>query len=109
MKQSAAYRLVLDVIREVAQGRPVASGTQFSDIGIGPWQRQRFFGPLRDAFSRHGLDISSGGVEQGSFTRFDPLRQVQAAIWQVVKTPVPAAVPICQALTLRRALRNRAP
>src|SRR5688572_27605388 len=109
MKQSAAYRLVLDVIREVAQGRPVASGTQFSDIGIGPWQRQRFFGPLRDAFNRHGLDISGGGIKQGSFTAFDSLRQVQAAIWQIIKPPVTAAVPLREALLPRRALRNRAP
>jgi hypothetical protein len=94
MKQTAVYRLVLDVIREVAQGRPVAARTQFSHIGIGPWQRQRFFGPLRDAFNRHGLDISGGGVGQRSFTHFDSLRQVQDAIWQIVKTPIPATVPI---------------
>ena len=93
MRQSAVYELVLDVIRKVAQGRPVASRTQFSRIGIGPWQRQRFFGPLRDAFNRHGLDISGGGLAHGSFTRFATLRQVQAAIWQIVKsTPVSAAV-----------------
>jgi hypothetical protein len=109
MKQSAVYQLVLDVIREVAQGRPVASRTQFSQIGIGPWQRQRFCGPLRVAFNRHGLDINGGGVTPGSFTHFNSLRQVQAAIWQIINTPVPAVVPIRQALTPRRALRNCAP
>ena len=99
MKQADVHQLVLDVVREVARGRHLASGTEFSRIGIGPWQRQRFFGPLRDAFNRHGLDIEGGGVTRGSFTRFETLRQVQAAIWQNVKTRVPAAVPVRQAVS----------
>ena len=107
MKQRAVHQLVLDVIREVAQGRPVASDTQFSHIGIGRWQRQRFFGPLRDAFNRHGVNIRGGGVTQGSFTHFETLRQVQAAIWQNVKVPIPAAVPIRNAGPAGRSSRNR--
>ena len=85
MKQTDVHQLVLDIVREVARGRPVASGTDFSQIGIGPWQRQRFFGPLRDAFNRHGLDIAGSGVTRGSFTRYQTLREVQVAIWTNVR------------------------
>ena len=86
MRQSTVYRLVLDVIRQVARGRPVASRTLFSHIGIGPWQRQRFFGPLRDAFNRHGLDITSSGLTQRAFAHYHTLREVQAAIWKSVRS-----------------------
>ena len=106
MKQRTVYQLVLYVVRQVARGRPVASRTEFSHIGIGPWQRQRFFGPLRDAFNRHGLDIRGGGVTQGSFTHFETLRQVQAAIWQNVRIPIPARLPVRQAVSAGRARRN---
>jgi hypothetical protein len=87
----------------------VAASTQFSHIGIGPWQRQRFFCPLRDAFNRHGVEISGRGLEQGSFTSFDSLRQVQAAIWQIVRAPIRTAIPLSQELMPRRISRNRAP
>ena len=81
MKRSEVHRLVLDVVRQVARGRPVGPGTEFARIGIGAWQRQRFFGPLRDAFHRRGLDITGGGVTRESFTNYQTLRQVQAAVW----------------------------
>ena len=70
MKRTDVYQLVLDVIRDVARGRPVVSGTDFSRIGIGPWQRQRFFGPLHAAFKRYDLDITRAGVTRESFTHF---------------------------------------
>jgi hypothetical protein len=85
MKQAEVRQLVLDVVRRVARGRPVASGTDFSLLGIGAWQRQRFFGPLRDAFQRRGLDITGGGVTRESFTRYRTMREVQAAIWNVLR------------------------
>jgi hypothetical protein len=94
MKEKAVHELVLHVVREVARGRHVDSGTKFSNIGIGPWQRQRFFGPLRDAFGQHGLDISGDGVTRASFTQFETLRQLQAAIWQNVKGPITAVTPL---------------
>jgi hypothetical protein len=89
MKQTDVRRLVLDIVREVAPGRPIASGTEFSHVGVGPWQRQRFFGPLRDAFSRHGFDITGGAVTREAFTHFQTLGEVQAAIWKNVR-PAPA-------------------
>ena len=85
MKQKDVHQLVLDVVRAVARGRPVASDTDFSEIGIGPWQRQRFFGPLRDAFSHHGVDITGGGVAPESFTHYQTVREVQAAVWKNVR------------------------
>jgi hypothetical protein len=85
MKQTDVRQLVLDIVREVAHGRPVAPRTEFSQIGIGPWQRQRFFGPLRDGFNRHGLDITGGAVTREAFTRFQTLGDVQAAIWNNVR------------------------
>ena len=85
MKQADVHRLVLDVVREVARGRPVASGTKFSRIGIGPWQRQRFFGPIRDAFNRHGLDITGNDLTREGFTHYQTLREVQAAVWNSVR------------------------
>jgi hypothetical protein len=81
MRKPEVYHLILDVVRDIASGRPVASGTEFSQIGIGPWQRQRFFGLLRDAFNRHGLDITGSGVTREGFTYYETLREVQAAIW----------------------------
>ena len=85
MKQSDVRQLVLDVVREVAPGRPIASGTEFSRVGVGPWQRQRFFGPLRDAFGRHGFDITGDALTRESFTHFQTLREVQAAVWKSVR------------------------
>jgi hypothetical protein len=85
MKQAEFRQLVLDVVRKVARGRPVAAGTEFSRIGIGAWQRQRFFGPLRDAFQRLGLDIAGGGVTRESFTHYRTVREVQAAIWNALR------------------------
>ena len=76
MKHSDARQLVLDVVREVAQGRPIDSGTEFSRVGVGPWQRQRLFGPLRDAFGRRpGLgclltEAGSGERESRNGGRF---------------------------------------
>jgi hypothetical protein len=93
MKQTEVRQLVLDVVRKVARGRPVASGTEFSRIGIGPWQRQRFFGPLRDAFHRRGLDITGGGVTRESFTHYRTLREVQAAIWNNLRAGRPRPGP----------------
>jgi hypothetical protein len=91
MTQKDVHRLVSDVVRDVARGRPVASDTDFSDIGIGPWQRQRFFGPLRNAFNRHGVDITGVGVTRECFTHYRTLRDVQVAIWKNVRPgPTPA-------------------
>ena len=92
MKQTDVRQLVLDVVREVLPGRPIASGTEFSHVGVGPWQRQRFFGPLRDAFSRHGLDITGDAVTREAFTQFQTVGDVQAAVWDNVRrgpTPRP--------------------
>jgi hypothetical protein len=86
MKQADVHQLVLDVVREVARGRHVAPGTEFSRIGIGPWQRQRFFGPLRDAFNRHSLDVTGRGVTRESFKHYHTVREVQAAIWKSVES-----------------------
>src|SRR5687768_3795845 len=91
MKRSEVHQLVLDVVRQVARGRPVASGTEFSRIGIGAWQRQRFFGPLRNAFNRRGLDITGGGVTRESFTHYQTLRQLQAAVWNNLRAGRPPA------------------
>jgi hypothetical protein len=85
MTQKYVYRLVLEVVRGVARGRPVDSDTDFSDIGIGPWQRQRFFGPLRDAFNRDGVDITGVGVTRECFTHYRTLRDVQVAIWRNIR------------------------
>ena len=85
MKQAEVRQLVLDVVRRVARGRPVAAGTDFSILGIGVWQRQRFFGPLRDAFRRLGLDITGGGVTRESFKHYRTMREVQAAIWNALR------------------------
>ena len=85
MQQADVHQLVLDVVREVARGRHVGPGTEFSRIGIGPWQRQRFFGPLRDAFNRHSLDITGSGLTRGAFAHYHTLREVQAAIWKSVR------------------------
>jgi hypothetical protein len=89
MKQAESRQLVLDVVRKVARGRPVASGTEFSRIGIGPWQRQRFFGPLRNAFRRRGIDIMGCGVTRESFTHYRTVREVQAAIWSNLRAGRP--------------------
>jgi len=85
MRQTDVRRLVLDVVRRFAPGRPIASGTEFSHIGVGPWQRQRFFGPLRDAFGRHGFDITDDALNREAFTHFQTLREVQAAVWNNVR------------------------
>jgi hypothetical protein len=85
MKRTDANQLVLDVVRRVARGRPVAAGTRFTRIGIGAWQRQRFFGPLRDAFNRHGLDITGNDVTRQGFAHYETLREVQAAVWNNVR------------------------
>ena len=90
MKQADVYQLVLDVVREVARGRHLSSGTEFSRIGIGPWQRQRFFGPLRDAFNRHGLDVTGRGITRESFRHYQTVREVQVAIWNNIgRGPTP--------------------
>jgi hypothetical protein len=85
MKQTEVHQLVLEVVRGVARGRPVTRDTEFSQIGIGPWQRQRFFGPLRDAFNHHGVDITGGGVTSETFTHYQTMREVQAAVWTNVR------------------------
>jgi hypothetical protein len=85
MKQTEVRQLVLDVVRRVARGRSVAAGTDFSILGIGAWQRQQFFGPLRDAFRRLGLDITGGGVTRESFRHYRTMREVQAAIWNTLR------------------------
>jgi hypothetical protein len=85
MKQADVRQLVLDVVREVAPGRPIAFGTNFSSVGVGPWQRQRFFRPLRNAFSRHGLDITGDALTREAFTHFQTLGDVQAAIWNNIR------------------------
>jgi hypothetical protein len=89
MKQTDVRQLVLDVVREVAPGRHIASGTKFSHVGVGPWQRQRFFGPLRDAFNRHGLDITGRGVTREGFTHYETLREVRAAVWKNLRSAPP--------------------
>jgi hypothetical protein len=91
MTQKDVHRLVLDVVRDVALGRPVAADTDFSDIGIGRWQRQRFFGPLRDAFNQHGVDITGVGVTRECFAQYRTLRDVQGAVWRNVR-PGPTRV-----------------
>jgi hypothetical protein len=90
MKQTEVHRLVLDVVREVAPGRAITAGTQFSHIGIGAWQRQRFFGPLRDGFNRHGFDITGDAVTREGFTHYETMREVQAAIWKNLKRVPPS-------------------
>lgn len=85
MKKSVVYQNVLDIVREVARGRPVTLGTDFSRIRIGPWQRQRFFGPLRDGFTHSGVNITGGGLTRESFTHFQTLREVQAAVWNSIR------------------------
>ena len=85
MNRAGVHDLVRDVVREVALGRYLAAGTEFSRIGIGPWQRQRFFGPLRDAFNRRGLDVTGRGLERESFMHYHTLGEVQAAIWESVR------------------------
>jgi hypothetical protein len=93
MKRAEVHQLVLDVVRRVARGRPVAAGTDFSQLGIGAWQRQRFFGPLRDAFHRLGLDITGGGVTRESFMHYRTMREVQAAIWNTLRPGQPPPGP----------------
>ena len=94
MTQKHVYRLVLDVVRDVARGRPVDSDTDFSAIGIGPWQRQRFFGPLRDAFNRDGVDITRVGLTPECFTDYRTLRDVQVAIWKNVRPRADTGEPV---------------
>ncbi len=80
MPQSETDQLVLDTIREVARGRPLSAGTRFTRVGIGPWQRQRFFGPLRLALLRRGLDIHDAGVTRESFKAMQSPSEVQRLI-----------------------------
>ena len=85
MTRALVHRLVRDVVRAEAPGRPVHAGTQFSRVGIGPWQRQRFFGPVRSALLRRAVDIRDAGVTRESFQDFRRLLDVQAAVWRACR------------------------
>jgi hypothetical protein len=85
MTRALVHRLVRDVVRAEARGRPVRAGTEFSRIGIGPWQRQRFFGPVRSALLRRAVDIGAAGVTRESFMDFRRLLDVQAAVWRACR------------------------
>ena len=85
MTRALVHGLVRDVIPAEARGRPVRAGTEFSRIGIGPWQRQRFFGPVRRALLRRAVDIREAGVTRESFRDFRGLPDVHAAVWRAVE------------------------
>jgi hypothetical protein len=86
MTRALVHRLVGDVIRAEARGRPVQPGTEFSRIGIGQWRRQRFFGPVRSALARRAVDVLHGGVTRESFRDLRVLPDVRAAVWRWVES-----------------------
>ena len=79
MKQARVHRLILDIVREVAHGRPVTSETDFSQIGIGPWRGGRHTVELDG--HRWAFHVVDAGDTHVATVATDDVRAVVDARW----------------------------